>query len=310
MKYLMIGAAALALTACAQEATDTDETASSTQPAAETADAADDNSNAESASALLEGVLDAQSDEAKARYQYRHPKETLEFIGVKPGMTVVDTLPGDPWYSGILSEYLGPDGLVVGANYDPAMRAAMGGRSATDEYQAEYATWQETWVSEREADRKDGEAPFAAMYYGAVPDDLVGAVDVVMMVRAAHHWNRIEDGRFFTAAAADASAMLKPGGIVGVVQHRAPEDASDAWADGSNGYLKQSLVVWVFENAGFELLDASEINANPKDQPSEEDFVWRLLPRLAGNDDNPERKAEMEAIGESDRMTLKFRKSD
>ena len=102
--------------------------------------------------------------------------------------------------------------------------------------------------------------------------------------------------------------MLKPGGIVGVEQHRAPEGQSDASTKGDRGYVKQSAVIAAFQKAGFELVEQSEINANPKDQPSESDIVWRLPPTLATSKDNPEQKAQMESIGETDRMTLKFRK--
>ncbi|MGB1139665.1 MAG: methyltransferase, partial [Halioglobus sp.] len=104
-------------------------------------------------------------------------------------------------------------------------------------------------------------------------------------------------------------AMLADDGLVGVVQHRAPESATDEWADGSSGYLKQSAVIQMFNDAGFELVAESDINANPKDQPGADDIVWRLPPSLRGSKDNPERAAAMQAIGESDRMTLLFRKS-
>jgi len=103
--------------------------------------------------------------------------------------------------------------------------------------------------------------------------------------------------------------MLKPDGLVGVEQHRAPETATDAWADGSHGYLKQSAVIAMFEQAGFKLVGTSEINANPKDQPASEDTVWRLPPALRGSEDDPRRREAMLAIGESDRMTLLFRKA-
>ena len=104
--------------------------------------------------------------------------------------------------------------------------------------------------------------------------------------------------------------MLKDGGLVGVVQHRAPESASDEWANGSRGYLKQSAVIAMFEDAGFQLVARSEINANPKDQPGEEDIVWRLPPSLRTSQENPELREAMLAIGESDRMTLLFRKAN
>ncbi|MFM7784669.1 MAG: methyltransferase, partial [Gammaproteobacteria bacterium] len=111
-------------------------------------------------------------------------------------------------------------------------------------------------------------------------------------------------------ALADIRTLLKPGGIVGVEAHRAPESAPDAWASGEQGYVKQSAVIAAFQTAGFELVGSSEMNANPKDQPTEQDSVWRLPPSLATSKDDPELRAAMQAIGESDRMTLKFRKKD
>ena len=112
-----------------------------------------------------------------------------------------------------------------------------------------------------------------------------------------------------TQALAAVRGMLAPEGLVGVVQHRLPESAPAEGADGSRGYMKQSDVIAIFEEAGFELLASSEINANPKDRPGPEDVVWRLPPNLQGSKDDPEKRAAMEAIGESDRMTLLFRKA-
>ncbi|MFW5927170.1 MAG: methyltransferase, partial [Wenzhouxiangella sp.] len=106
-------------------------------------------------------------------------------------------------------------------------------------------------------------------------------------------------------------AVLKPGGIFGVVQHQARDDMPDDWADGSNGYLKKQFVVEQAEAAGFELVDETDINHNPDDRPSTDEYVWRLPPtlRLPEDADDPEAlRDEYEAIGESHRMTLKFRK--
>jgi predicted methyltransferase len=258
------------------------------------------------ASAKLDAVLAAQSDEVKARYEYRHPKETLAFFGVQPGMTVVDTLPGPVWYSGILLEYLGPQGTVAPADYSPEMWTKFG------EYTPDPKT-KETWIADTKAKfdekRKPESAAVVPLQYGAVPEELAGKVDVVLVIRALHHFMRLEasDG-YLTKALADMNKLLKPGGIVGVEQHRAPESAADASATGERGYLKQSAVIAAFEKAGFELVEASEINANPKDKPADSDVVWRLPPTLATSKDNPELKAQLEAIGETDRMTLKFKK--
>lgn len=290
LNYLLIPAAALTLAACA------------------TADAVAAKAAPTFDGARLETVLAAQKPEDQARYKWRHPKETLEFFGVAPGMTVVDTLPGEVWYSGILAAYLGPDGEVIGADYSPDMWKLFGA-FADEAFLAQKATWAADWVSGSAKWAPAGGAKIGGVAYGSIPEDMKGTVDVVLMVRAFHHFNRFEEeGGFRTAALADAMNLLKPGGVVGVVQHRAPETSSDKWAEGDNGYVKQSEIVRAFEAAGFEFVGASEINANPADKPTESDIVWRLPPTLGTSRKDPELKAQMEAIGESDRMTLKFRK--
>jgi predicted methyltransferase len=97
---------------------------------------------------------------------------------------------------------------------------------------------------------------------------------------------------------------------VGVVQHQARDEMPDEWAGGQNGYLKDDFVIAVMQEAGFEFVGMNDINSNEKDQPSDSDIVWRLPPSLATSKEDPELKAAMEAIGESNRMTLKFRKSE
>jgi predicted methyltransferase len=274
-----------------------------------TGPSADEQAAALAASEALDAALAEQADEVKARYKWRHPKETLEFFGVRPGMTVVDVLPGnDGYYSKILLAYLGEGGKVVGADYSVEMWKLFGG-FVNEQFLAQKATWTTEWTTTATAWTKGGGASVGAVVYGSIPDDMKGTVDAVLMIRALHHFNRFEEeGGWRTKALADTMDLLKPGGVVGVVQHRAPEANADKWAEGDNGYLKQSQVIAAFEAAGFEFLGSSEINANPLDQPTEQDRVWRLPPTLGGTRDNPELKAKMEAIGESDRMTLKFRK--
>lgn len=316
MKHLLWSASALVLIACGGENGATTDS----QPASESnmeETAAVEQEAAPSAAEQLDAVLAAQDDDAKARYQYRHPKETLMFFGVEPGMTVVDTLPGSVWYAGILSDYLGSDGRVIGANFSLDQRKTMGGRYASDEYQTENANWPETWAAERNAENDDDNAPYSAFFYGSLPEEMEGSADVVLMVRAAHHFNRTEEaGGYFTQAVEDAYAVLKPGGVLGIVQHRAPEGNSDEWAVGNNGYIKQSHVIDFVTSNGFELVESSEINANPDDQPTEEDYVWRLPPSLGTTRDHEtdevqaELRAQLQAIGESDRMTVKFRKPE
>jgi predicted methyltransferase len=295
-KLAMIVAAALALAGCSREV-----------PApAESESAAPAVASEPSPGERLDAVLAAQPDAEKARYPHRHPKETLQFFGIEPGMTVVDTLPGDVWYAGILLDYLGPDGKVIGADYSAEMWTKFGEYSPDPK---EKANWPADYAAKMQARRGADDAQVAGVQFGAIPADIAGTVDVVLVIRAIHHWMRLEKtGGYLTQALADISTMLKPGGFVGVVAHRAPEGSSDAWATGEHGYVKQSAVIAAFEKAGFELVEASEINANPKDQPTEKDNVWRLPPTLATSGNDPTLKAKMQEIGESDRMTLKFRK--
>jgi predicted methyltransferase len=284
---LVICAAALALFACSKQ-----EPVSTRQSV--------DAAAAEQASVALDRVLEALPEEAKARFKYRHPKETIEFFGIEPGMTVVDTLPGEIWYTGILLDYLGSHGKVIGADYSPEMWTLLG--ASRENWTTEFMERASKW-------RNEGDAQVSAVQYGHVSEDLAGTVDVVLLVRAIHHMMRFEShGGHFTQALADIHRMLKPGGVVGVIAHRAPESSPDEWATGEAGYVKQSAVIAAFTKAGFELVDQSDINANPLDRPTTADTVWRLPPRLANGKGDPEHRAQMEAIGESDRMTLKFRK--
>ncbi|MEO1581949.1 MAG: methyltransferase [Pseudomonadota bacterium] len=254
---------------------------------------------------LLNTVLAAQPEEAQARYPFRNPGATLSFFGIKPGMTVVEALPGGGWYSKILIPYLGADGQLVGVDYAMDMWPLFGGMS--EEAIEKRKTWTTTWV---EGTREWGEgASVSAFVFGSVDETVSETADAVLMIRALHNLNRFEpQGGFRTQALTDAFDVLKPGGVLGIVQHRAPADASDDWADGSNGYLKQASVIEAVEAVGFELVESSEINANKADVPTEDDFVWRLPPTLGTSRDDETLRAEMTAIGESDRMTLKFRK--
>jgi predicted methyltransferase len=111
-------------------------------------------------------------------------------------------------------------------------------------------------------------------------------------------------------ALANAFTLLKPGGILGIVQHQAREDLSDEWASGDNGYLKKSFVIREAEKAGFKFVDESAVNENAKDQAKEGDIVWRLPPSYSTSKEDKELKAEMAQIGESHRMTLKFLKPE
>ena len=259
----------------------------------------------------LAAVLAAQPDDVRARYEYRHPQETIEFFGIEPGMTVIEGLPGRGWYTKILLPYLGADGHLVGANYPLDLWPNF--PFANEEFMATMSKWLETWPADAEEWRGEDGASVAAFWFGSLPEDMAGTADVVFLVRALHNLARFQDegvSDFLDAALADAYDVLKPGGVLGVVQHEARPDMPDTWANGANGYLKKQFVIDQVEEAGFEFVGESDINANPADQPTTDDIVWRLPPSFATSREDPELKAKYEAVGESNRMTLKFRKPE
>ena len=255
----------------------------------------------------LEAVLEAQPPEVKARYEHRHPQETLVFFGIEPGMTVVEALPGGGWYSKILIPYLGENGRLIGANYAHSMWPKFG--FFEQDFIDSMETWTADWPQEAEAWRGDDGASVDAFEFGEMPDELAGQADAVLLIRALHNLARFEDeGDYLTTALNDVNRVLKPGGIVGVVQHEARPDMPDAWADGNAGYLKKQFVIDRFTEAGFEFVEESDVNENPNDQPTEDDVVWRLPPSYQTSGEDAEKRAQMDEIGESNRMTLKFRK--
>jgi predicted methyltransferase len=300
----MLSAAALTLAACGSKA-ESDKSVS-----VETHDAEHVEKTVEALFApdALAEVLSAQPDETKARYQYRHPQETLEFFGVAPGSTVVEVLPGGGWYSKLLLPYLGDDGTLIGVDYALTMWPEFGA-FANAEFLEKKKTWPTTWTEGAQEWRAGSNADIKAFAFENRDTSLDGSVDYVLFIRALHNMARFEEkGGYLTRALADTHALLKPGGIVGVVQHRAPAGNDDSWADGNNGYLKQDAVIALMDKAGFDFIAASEVNANPNDKPTNEDIVWRLPPSFGTSAEDPELKAKLTAVGESDRMTLKFRK--
>ena len=254
----------------------------------------------------LNAVLASRSDEDTVRDDARQPLETLTFFQVKPGMTVAEALPGGGWYTRILANYLGQDGTLYGVNYPDSLWPMLSYASpewiaqriaATDNFTAKVATFTDNGITAQ------------GFTFDTVPPEVEGTVDRVLLIRALHNLNRFQQKAGTSSQALTAThAMLKKDGLVGVVQHRAPATASEEWADGNKGYLNEAAVIAMFAEAGFALVAQSEINANPLDQPSGEDSVWRLPPSLRGTNDDEQREA-MVAIGESDRMTLLFRKA-
>ena len=255
--------------------------------------------------AKLADILASQSDETRARYQHRNPADTLSFFDIKPGMTVVEALPGDVWYTGILLPYLGENGKVIGADYDVATWTGIGYDSPN--FLASRETWISDWIAKNENRRKDDWAKVDAFVLGALPESMHGTADAVLFFRALHNMNYpAPNAAHLKAAIRNSWDVLKSGGTVGIVQHHARDNMSDAWSNGENGYLKRDYVVELMESAGFELAGESSINSNDKDQPMESDSVWRLPPSFDGAQNDPAQMALVESIGESNRMTLKF----
>ncbi|MFT6269864.1 MAG: putative methyltransferase [Alphaproteobacteria bacterium] len=254
---------------------------------------------------LQEIVLERDAEDI-ARDKYRNPVKTLSLFHVEPGMKVAESLPGDGWYSKILAPYLGADGALYGINYNDDMWAMFG--FFTDERIEEMSSRTGNFPDLVKGFTDNG-IQTRGFTFATAPKAANGSIDRVLFIRALHNLNRFEEkAGTRTEALKVAYDLLTPNGLVGVVQHRAPEDAPDDWANGSAGYLKQSTVIQAFENAGFELVMTSELNANSKDKPSKDDIVWRLPPGFNGISDDAEKRAQMTAIGESDRMTLLFKK--
>jgi predicted methyltransferase len=233
----------------------------------------------------------------KARDQYRHPAETLAFFQVKPGMTVVDYMPAGGWFSRILIPYLGKDGTYISLN--PEIHPKMTGywdtyRGTAEKFPAEAREWV-----------GDEGAKVLGTNTDSMPDALAGTADRFLIFREIHNMRRF--GWLHDSLVA-ARRLLKDDGLLGVVQHRAKADAPAAYTIGDNGYQREKDVIALFDAYGFELVGRSEINANPKDPANWEGGVWTLPPSYRGVGDNAARRAELEAIGESDRMTLLFRK--
>ncbi|HET6538589.1 MAG TPA: methyltransferase domain-containing protein [Sphingopyxis sp.] len=270
----------LVITASLPATVHSQQNAASADPAATTAAIGQDQASA----AILAAVAAPSRTPAHvARDRYRHPAETLDFFGIQPGDTIVELAPGGGWYS----EILAPFSQIGGGTLYAA--GPWGRMTALEKKQADqpeiYGAMQ--WA----------EFP-ASGDHPTVPD---ASADIVLTFRNAHNWRAAGD-----AATAEAFrqifAMLKPGGLLGLVDHRLDE-RDDSVKEQTSGYLKESTVIAFAQAAGFQLAARSEINANPRDTKDYPHGVWTLPPVLSQKGQN--REAYL-AIGESDRMTLKF----
>jgi predicted methyltransferase len=219
------------------------------------------------------------------RDRYRHPAQTLQFFKVKPRDTVVEIWPGGGWYTEILAPYLAQGGgtYIAAAASD---RGHNGVRKLMTDKGAPFA--------------KIRMATFPVLDAGGTPVP-PGSADVVLTFRNVHNW-MMGDKPFEAEAFKQMYAMLKPGGTLGVVDHRLPEDADNA-RQLNSGYVKVSTVRRLAQAAGFKFVASSEINANPRDTKDYAQGVWTLPPTYTLKDVD---RAKYEAIGESDRMTLRF----
>ncbi len=246
--------------------------------------------------ALSAAVADPRRDKDRVRDPYRHPAEMLSFFKVAPTMKVGEYAPGGEWFSRLLGLYLGPRGKLVGLYFDPTSGAwneasQKGIRDGAAKYPADVAAF-----SGLPADR------FGALTLDAIPEAEKGSFDRILVLRMMHNllrWN-IADSEIKALR-----SLLKDGGLLGIEQHRARADAPYSYADGSKGYLREADVIGFMKAHGFDFVGKSEVNANPRDTADWPGGVWTLPPTLALKDQD---RASYAAIGESDRMTLLFRK--
>jgi len=241
--------------------------------------------------AALAAVLagDHRSEANKARDQYRHPLETLEFFGLRDDMTVVEIFPGGGWYTEILAPYLKDHGTYYAAGLDPESSqdfARRGAKAFKDKMDAEPDLYGKVKITVLAPPDKTEIAP-------------PGSADMVLTFRNIHNWMAAGTAEQVFAA---MFAALKPGGVLGVVEHRGdPKIAQDPKA--RSGYVNQDFAIQLAEKAGFRFVGGSEVNANPKDTKDHPKGVWTLPPTFALKDVD---RAKYLAIGESDRFTLKF----
>ena len=247
----------------------------------------------------LNAALETQPEEVKARFTTRHPKETLEFFEIKPGMKVLEALPGGGWYSKILASYLGKKGELVAVDYDWTMWPKFG--FFDDAFIQKKKTWSTDWLAGTEEWNIKKGAKFSAYTFATIPESQSKSLDAALFIRALHNLSRFEnDGEYLSRALAETYRVLKPGGIVGVVQH----ETQDAAAIGDQGYLERNNLIKSFEKAGFKFVGSTDVNLNPKDKA--DGLVWRLPPTFYGSKEGDAKRKEYVAIGESNRMTLKF----
>ncbi|ALP53089.1 methyltransferase [Candidatus Tenderia electrophaga] len=250
--------------------------------------------NAQDTQEKLRAILDAEHRSAahQARDKYRHPVETLSFFGIEDDMTVVEVFPGRGWYTEILAPFLKDHGRFYAAGNDPDSRSEFA-RKSTQRFKQKMAShdvFNRVNITVLAPPDKTAIAP-------------AGSADMVLTFRNIHNWMA---GGYADQVFSAMYEALKPGGVLGVVEHRGdPSTPQDPEA--RSGYVNQAYAIKLAEDAGFEFVGSAEINANPKDSKHHPKGVWTLPPSLTLGETDREKYL---AIGESDRMTLKFIKPE
>ena len=297
--YWMLGASAMILAACSGGSEAPAETLEAeTPPPVEIVEAGPLSLNDVVAA-------DWRSDDEKARDTWRNPAETLAFFDIQPSDTVIEIWPGGGWYTNVLAPYLASgDGQMIAAVWD--VNVFEGERLERIQQRiADFKT-----VYEADADLF-GTLEYTAFSAQSGPLAEADTVDAILTFRNVHNWM---GGDYSPKFFSDAYLALKPGGTLGVVEHRLPSSAEQD-PRGSTGYVHEDFVKAMAASAGFEFVDASEINANPADTADHPFGVW-TLPPVSRSTDREGNSAEgfdadvYVAIGESDRMTLKFVKPE
>lgn len=260
---------------------------------------------AESMEVLLDKAMLGEHRETNnvVRDKYRHPAETLSFMGLKPDMSVVEIWPSRGWYTEILAPVLREHGKFYAASYAITAKRTPGWRKNMHrgfiEKMAKHPNvYDRVIVTELSVPERTTIAP-------------PGSVDMVLTFRNVHNWMK---GDYAEQMFQVMSLALKPGGVLGVIEHRARPGTSVAGMKRS-GYVTEAHIIALAEQAGLALEDSSEINANPADTKDHPKGVWSLPPSLrycqAMDDDEKEQACinQYTSIGESDRLTLRFRKS-
>ena len=267
--------------------------ASLTTVSADTNDKPLDKQTSDALDAAIAGAH--RSDNNRARDSFRRPKETLAFFGLRSDMTVVEFSPGGGWYTEVLAPVLRDRGEFYAAHYD--MNSGNFQRRSLGGFLRKLG---------ENPDVYDGVVVTSISKPGGAPMAPVDSADLVVTFRNVHNWLTPDSGgeAGATATFAEMFRVLKPGGVLGVVEHRWPDAATED-PDAGNGYVSEARVIRLAGAAGFEFVARSDHNANPNDDHDHPNGVWTLLPELDVDEADKEKYRQ---IGESDRMVLKFRK--